>query len=65
MKFKSRSAQLDVQYGRRGIEKRLAAGENIRLAVVLEIEATDFNWSDDGESTEFNCVVLSAEEVKA
>lgn len=63
MKIKSTYALLDVQDGRKNLMRRLKEGESIRLSVELVIPATDYNWKDDGISTEFVCEVLNAEEV--
>lgn len=64
--FKSKFALLDVEAGRKALEKRLekpglqAAGKPIRVRVDMLINYPHGN--DDGTSQEFSCTVLSVKE---
>ena len=62
-KFKSSFAILDVKSGREALERRVAAGERVRVRVDLVLDTV--HSRNDGVSTEFSGAVQAVKEFKA
>lgn len=61
--LKSGFAQIDVTGGRKALEKRLRAGEEVVVTVTVRLDTDSRAWNDDGVSTSFSGEVLHLAEV--
>ena len=55
--MKSQFGLLDVTVGRRELERRLRAGEQIEVVIYGTLDNDPRSWNDDGTSTEFTVAV--------